>query len=437
MAAMVAACVANPLFSMLVSSVGARRVMPIVHRLCTLVYLVFYALIRRARALDLTEHLAHHEHVTAVYHSFFLFIGVANLLLVSMYWTAVTDYFSAAQAKRLFGVISAGGTVGQLVGAGIAGTLSHSIGSDNLILVCAVAVEAAVHLCARLRQSLPGSESVTDHEAQLHTADHPKAHGQGEPHVRSAPLLRTALSGITALASSGYLLAVCMELFCTNFVATLLYFQRGAIVHASYSHADADGRVAFFGKISFLTSAATLALQVTATGPMLSRLGLSVCLLAGPIVSAVGFLLLGVLVYRGDATLAADSDNRPSHMSLMLACAVFEISKRCVNYAITRPSREVLFTAVETTLKLKTKALIDTVVHRGGNGIASGIIRLAQLGVLPLLCGAEASRAASGPLWSCFNVTGPSIIGVPVAVLWGLVARRLALWHQQIEQRAE
>lgn len=38
-----------------------------------------------------------------------------NLFIVSVFWSFMADIFSNAQAKRLFGMIAAGGTIGALV----------------------------------------------------------------------------------------------------------------------------------------------------------------------------------------------------------------------------------------------------------------------------------------------------------------------------------
>ena len=42
-----------------------------------------------------------------------------NLLIISVFWSMMADIFSSTQAKRLFGFIAAGGTVGTIVGAGL------------------------------------------------------------------------------------------------------------------------------------------------------------------------------------------------------------------------------------------------------------------------------------------------------------------------------
>ena len=54
---------------------------------------------------------------------FYVAISVMNLLLVSVFWSFMLEILSSEQAKRLFGFIAAGGTLGALLGPGAAGAV--------------------------------------------------------------------------------------------------------------------------------------------------------------------------------------------------------------------------------------------------------------------------------------------------------------------------
>ena len=49
----------------------------------------------------------------------FVWTSVFNMFVVSIFWSVMADVFSAAQGKRLFGFIGAGGTLGGITGAAI------------------------------------------------------------------------------------------------------------------------------------------------------------------------------------------------------------------------------------------------------------------------------------------------------------------------------
>ncbi len=44
---------------------------------------------------------------------FFLWLSLMNVLAVSSMWTVMTDRFDSEQAKRLFGLLAAGATLGR------------------------------------------------------------------------------------------------------------------------------------------------------------------------------------------------------------------------------------------------------------------------------------------------------------------------------------
>ena len=48
-----------------------------------------------------------------------------------------------------------------------------------------------------------------------------------------------------------------------------------------------------------------------------------------------------------------------------------QVARRVGNYAITRPGREMLFTAVDRETRFKAKPVIDVVVYRGGDALSS------------------------------------------------------------------
>ena len=69
---------------------------------------------------------------------------------------------------------------------------------------------------------------------------------------------------------------------------------------------------------------------------------------------------------------------------LMAAPAVatvvaLQVARRAGNYAISRPAREMLFTAVDRETRFKAKPVIDIVVYRGGDMLnAWGFTALTQ-----------------------------------------------------------
>jgi ATP/ADP translocase len=47
--------------------------------------------------------------------TFFVWLSVFNLFVVSVFWSVMADLFTPTQGARLFGVIAAGGSIGAMV----------------------------------------------------------------------------------------------------------------------------------------------------------------------------------------------------------------------------------------------------------------------------------------------------------------------------------
>src|SRR5262245_39616895 len=67
--------------------------------------------------------------------AFYFWGALAGSLLISQFWTLANDIYDPRQAKRLFGFIGGGSSLGGMVGAALAGRLARPIGTENLLLV--------------------------------------------------------------------------------------------------------------------------------------------------------------------------------------------------------------------------------------------------------------------------------------------------------------
>ena len=92
----------------------------------------------------------------------------------------------------------------------------------------------------------------------------------------------------------------------------------------------------------------TILVAVFATGRIAKRFGLSVTLASVPLLIAAGLLLLAFAPIVG-------------------VIIAVQIIRRAGNYAVTRPAREMLFTAVGREVRFKVKPVIDIIIYRGGD----------------------------------------------------------------------
>jgi ATP:ADP antiporter, AAA family len=127
-----------------------------------------------------------------------------------------------------------------------------------------------------------------------------------------------------------------------------VYAEQAELVRAALP--DPDARTAFFARIDLVVNVLTLALQAVATPALLRIAGIGATLAILPALVAAGFAALAVA--PGLSTLA-----------------VFQVARRTGEYAIARPARELLYTAVPREDKYQAKHLIDTVAYRGGDQV--------------------------------------------------------------------
>jgi len=142
-----------------------------------------------------------------------------------------------------------------------------------------------------------------------------------------------------------------------------------------------------------------LALQLFFTGRIVVLLGVAVALALLPAMTIIGF-----------GALAA--------MPNLTTIAVFQSLRRAGDYAIARPTREILFTVLPREDRYKTKSFIDTFIYRLGDQVGAWSVALLRtLGD---------------------NVATVALVAMPVAALWLLNAlwlgRREATLARDVER---
>src|ERR671912_2555663 len=75
---------------------------------------------------------------------FFVWFSVFNLFATMVFWALTADRFALEQSRRLFGVISVGGTLGAIAGPWLASRLVGPLGTAGLLPVAATSLGLAV-----------------------------------------------------------------------------------------------------------------------------------------------------------------------------------------------------------------------------------------------------------------------------------------------------
>jgi AAA family ATP:ADP antiporter len=85
---------------------------------------------------------------------------------------------------------------------------------------------------------------------------------------------------------------------------------------------------------------------------------------------------------------------------VLAVLAGLQIARRAGNYAITRPGREMLFTAVDADTRFKAKPVIDIVVYRGGDMVTAWFYTLLTTTFALGTAGIAAIAAVIAGIWA-------------------------------------
>jgi AAA family ATP:ADP antiporter len=280
----------------------------------------------------LALYLATPEQTIWIGRIFFVWTSVYNLFVVSIFWQMIVDVFTAEQGKRLFGFIAAGATLGAIAGSAFTVSTVEHMAPAYLMVGSAIVIEVAV-FCVRRLSGLSASLS-----------ERPKSE-QNE-----GPVGGTLLAGFRDALASSYLLNVSLFLLIYAVTSTFLYFQQASVVSHAFSSRAAQTQ--FFAALDLGVNILTLAIQLFLTGRILRMFGVGNTLSMLPAASVLGFGLIALA---------------PS----LTAVVAFQLIRRAGNFAIARPTREILFTVVPREDRYKAKSFIDTAVYRLGDQIGA------------------------------------------------------------------
>jgi len=270
-----------------------------------------------------------HPEWTLQYPAFYLYVGILGVLTPTQVWTLANYLLTTRQAKRVFGLVGAGGISGWIFAGMLTNLLASNerLGTESLLLTMAIGfVLCAAIVVALWRQN--------DSVVAAATQEAPSKN------------LRESLG---VVFSSPYLIAIASLITLSSVATTFAGWQFKAIARDAF--ADKDALTAFFGEFNFWVGLACLALQLLLTSRFLRRFGL------GPALLVVPLALFGSeLAVFAFGTLAT--------------AIVLKGSDQLLRYSLDKSSVELLYLPIPAEIKLQAKSCIDTLIWRLGDGIA-------------------------------------------------------------------
>jgi AAA family ATP:ADP antiporter len=325
--------------------------------------------------------------------AFFVWLSVFNLFVVSVFWSFMADIYTRDQGRRLFGVITSGGSIGALIGAAATSALVTKIGFENLFPIAAALLIFPLLCIWKLRNWV-----AREHEEEI------------EETVESEkPLGGNPFGGITHVFGSNYFLAIVICSIIASLLGTALYMFAAQLVETSIP--GANERTEFFSNINFWTNLFALLGQMFFVRHVVARFGIGRSLAVLPLISIAGFILLAF-----DPVLAV--------------VAFLTIARRALGFSFSKPTTDMLYSVVTPEEIYKTKNFIDTAVYRFGDIVGTWSVTL-MMGL-----------SIGGVSFVGLSIAGVSLAMLPFAVIWSVIAlwlgrdykrKALALKEQGVE----
>jgi CRP-like cAMP-binding protein/HEAT repeat protein len=316
---------------------------------------------------------------------FYLFGLIIGILLISQFWTLANDVYDPRQAKRIFGFVGAGSSLGGFAGATMTSTVVDNIGTNGVLLVSA----ATLAICTMTVMLLVRREPNAGRSDASKTGEEASVSGS---------------EAIRLLRSSRHLQTIAMVIGFAAIGAAIIEQQLNMAAAAAKGASNVDGVTAFLAQITAYLSLAGFFVQVLLTSRIHRMLGIGFALMILPVIdSATGLLMLlnGALWTAGLARVLDTS----------------------LRYTVDKTTREVLFLPLPVDIKYQAKPFIDVTVDRVAKG----------LGALILLVLVQ----PWGLNWEWQKLSYASLTMMAIWATFALTARReyLKAFRRSIEQQ--
>ena len=282
-------------------------------------------------------------HLKVPYLSAFFYVWVAcfSITSVTQFWTLANDIFDPLEAKRLFGLIIAGGSAGGVLGGLLTNRAVQWVRTEDLLLLSSLLLVGCIFLIDLLW-------------AHLGTASGGASRTQKPIEVESTRKLFMNFPYLWMLAGVVLLAKVASTMVDNQFNAVVEVFLVGK-----------QAKTAFFGAFSAALNIVSLVMQLACTSLSLRLLGIGISLTLLPAGLTLGALATFLWPVLATGTL-------------------FKIFDGSVNYSIQQASKEVLYLPLTSGVRYRAKPVIDMLIYRASKSLGGLlIIILAPLFSIP------------------------------------------------------
>ncbi len=254
-------------------------------------------------------------------------------LLNLSFWVVAGGLFDLRQGKRLFGLLNAGEVSAMVLGGLSVPVLVPLMGTQNLLLVSGAAMAASVGLLVWIFRTYPG-QMAPDEEDLAITRRRSRKRIQGSRYLR----LFFVVSVLSVLS---------------YFLVDFIFYDR---VQAAIP--DETRLATFFGTFFAAYGILQIISSLFVVGPVMTRYGVGIALLALPVADALGTGGIIVAGIAGSAVL------------LLVGAVGTKLMDEVTRNTLSSPAERILYQAVPGSLRFGIQALKESVVEPMAMGLA-------------------------------------------------------------------
>jgi AAA family ATP:ADP antiporter len=264
--------------------------------------------------------------------AFYLLGLILGILLISQFWTLANDIYDPRQAKRVFGLIGGGSSLGGISGAGLTTLVVNRLGTGNLLLVSSAILVFCTVLVVLIVRREQGAGRAAGGVAEE----------EGVSGQEALKLLR----------ESKHLQVIALVIGFAAIGAGLIEQQLNMAAEAFKGRGATDSLTSFLAQVTLYLSAIGFLIQVFLTSRIHRRLGVGFALLVLPTsLGATGIVML--------------------LNAALWAPAMARILDTSLRYTLDKTTREVLFLPLPLEIKYRAKPFVDVSVDRFAKGLSA------------------------------------------------------------------
>ena len=275
--------------------------------------------------------------------AFYVWVNCFGVIAPVQAWSFANSLFDTRQARRLFGLVAVGASLGAMAAGLLARVLVEPIGGTvNMLLILSGLIlgAAVIVTIANLRIHVPG------------------------PSRPGRPASRPLRDSMRQIATSPYLRLIAALVFVAAITTQWTAFQLSVVADHRFQ-GDGDRLTAFFGTFNFALGAISFVLQLLLVGPALRRFGLAITILVLPVALGTGSALILLM---------------PGFWSVMLTNGL----DQGFRFSLDKATYELLYLPLSPARRVQIKAAIDIVVSRVADAAGAVVLGVATNGFLML-----------------------------------------------------